>query len=320
MRTVDVAIVGAGPAGISAALATAETGARTLLIDENPAVGGHLHWRISQTLTDNAGLPVATGPGPQVAAELETLLASFSNLTLSLNTVAWGLFEDRVLALASEDHAEELQADAIILTTGSTDIAAPFPGWTLPGVLTARAAQTFLHVHRVLPGHHWAILGEGEDADELAGDLARCGVEIVVRHGSVDNFRASGTNRLAHVEIDDDVYEVDALAIAMGRQPDAELAFQAQAQGAFVRALGGYTPFRDLNGQTSEVGVYVAGDAAGIATLPELVAEGQLAGKAAAGAGDAELTRAQGLLNTVANRPRREAIERSRLTDSLNPS
>jgi thioredoxin reductase len=314
MRTVDVAVVGAGPAGIAAALAAAESGAQTLLIDEHAAVGGHLRWRISQTLSSTAGLPVDPGPGPAVADQLAETLTNAGNLTVSLNTVAWGLFEDRVLMLASEDTAEEIQPGAIVLATGSSDIAAPFPGWTLPGVMTARAAQIFMHIHRVIPGRRWAILGEGDEARELVADLERCGLEVVIIHDSAENLRASGTNRLAHVEIDDDVFEVDGLAIALGRQPDAELAFQAQATGSFVRALGGYTPARSASGETSEPGVYVAGDAAGIASLDEIVAEGRLAGLAAAGAGDAIIQQAQAQLADVANHERRTAIEQIRLT------
>jgi thioredoxin reductase len=318
MRTPDVAIVGAGPAGISAAFAAAESGAQTLLIDENPQIGGQLRWRISQTLKDTGGLPATPASGHKVAADLEASLQSFSNLTIATGTVAWGLFEDRVLALSNGDAAEEVQPGAIVLATGSSDITRPFPGWTLPGVLTARAVQIFLHIHRVLPGHRWGILGDGPEADELATDLERAGVEVVVRHGSVDDFRCSGTNRLAHIEIGEDVHEVDALAIAMGRQPDAELAFQAQADGSFVRTLGGYTPYRDSNGLTSEPAVYIAGDAAGIATLPELVAEGRLAGKAAAGASETEIARAQALLLEVSTSARSAAVEQCRLTESLD--
>jgi thioredoxin reductase len=314
MRAVDVAVVGAGPAGIAAASAAAGMGATTLLIDENSRIGGQLNWRISLTTDQTGGFDVAAGPGPEVALALTGQLEQIDSLSIETNTVAWGLFENNVLGISSEGAADEIQAGAIILTTGSTDVAHPFPGWTLPGVMTARAAQIFMHVHRVLPGRAWAVLGDTLEGEELAFDLERSGAQVVARISDLETLRASGTNRLAHVEPGDKVFEVDSLAIALGRQPDAELAFQANADGAFVWELGGYTVFRDEHGLTSEPGVYIAGDAAGIASLNELVAEGRLAGLAAAGAPEAELASARDALAGVADERRRSAIERLRPT------
>ncbi|MEX2425746.1 MAG: hypothetical protein WD401_03190, partial [Thermomicrobiaceae bacterium] len=97
-----------------------------------------------------------------------------------------------------------------------------------------------------------------------------------------------------------------------GRQPDAELAFQARANGAFVWELGGYTVHRDDDGQTSEPGIYIAGDAAGIASLEELVAEGRLAGLAAAAASTSEVSGAREHLTTIADQRRSDAIQKLR--------
>jgi sarcosine oxidase, subunit alpha len=313
MRTVDVAVVGAGPAGIAAALAAAGSGAETLLIDENTMVGGQLNWRISLTSDETGGFDVEPGSGPSVARELHGLLGSTPNLSVETGTVAWGLFDDNVLGISTEISADEVQAKSIILATGSTDIALPFPGWTLPGVMTARAARIFMHIHRILPGQSWAILGDSEEADELAHDLELLGADVVARCAEVEQIRGSGVNRLAHVEIGEDVFEVDSLAIALGRQPDAELAFHARADGAFVPDLGGYTVSRDEYGQTSEPGVYIAGDAAGIGTLREVVAEGTLVGLAAAAASEDEINEAREALASVATEGRNRAITRLRL-------
>jgi pyruvate/2-oxoglutarate dehydrogenase complex dihydrolipoamide dehydrogenase (E3) component len=313
MRSVDVAVVGAGPAGISAALAAASSGAETILLDENPSVGGQLRWRVSLTLDQTGGLNVSPGSGPVIASQLASKLDSIANLTVETGTVAWGLFDDNVLGISSEISADELQARSIVLATGSTDIALPFPGWTLPGVMTARAAQIFMHIHRVLPGRTWVILGDTSEADEIVADLDRAGVEVTARCADVGQIRASGTNRLSHIEIGDNVYEADSLAIALGRQPDAELAFHARAEGAFVSELGGYSVNRDEYGQTSEAGVYITGDAAGIATLPELVTEGHLVGLAAAGASETDKKNAREAFAAVATEGRNRAITGLRL-------
>jgi thioredoxin reductase len=312
MRTFDVTIVGAGPAGIATALAAAESGAETLLIDEQPKTGGQLRWRVQLTATETGGFDLDPAPGPIFADHLADQLKQHSNITVETGTVAWGLFEDNVLGISTETAADEVQASAIVLATGSTDIALPFPGWTLPGVMTARAAQIFMHVHRVLPGRRWVILGSGEEADELALDLEAVGVEVVARCADAERIRASGTNRLSHVEIEDGVHEADALAIALGRQPDAELALHAKAACAFANGLGGFTVGRDQDGRTSEPGLYIAGDSAGIATLPELIAEGRLAGLAASGVSGERLDDARKQWDRVASERRRTAIDQLR--------
>ena len=314
MRQFDVAVVGGGPAGIAAATAAAGSGANTILIDEHSKLGGQLRWRIGLTMDETAGLDVDSGPGPFVADSLDSALREADNLTVETGTVAWGLFEDNVLGISAESSAEEVQAGAIILATGSTDITLPFPGWTLPGVMTDRAARIFMHVHRVLPGSRWGILGTGEEADELAADLQRVGAEVVARCDDPNQIRASGTNRLAHIEIGENVYEADALAIALGRQPDAELALHAQATSAFVPELGGFTVHRDEHGRTSEPGVYIAGDAAGIGSLAELVSEGRLVGLAVSGAGESALGQARQQVERVSSVRRADAIAGLRLT------
>lgn len=316
MRQFDVAVVGGGPAGIAAASAAAASGVNTLLVDEHAKIGGQLRWRISLTIQETGGLDVGPGPGPYVSKMLASALNETDNLTVETGTVAWGLFEDNVLGLASDSSAEEVQSSAIILATGSTDITLPFPGWTLPGVMTDRAARIFMHIHRVLPGSRWEILGTGEESDELAVDLERAGAEVVARCNDPEQIRASGTNRLAHIEIGEDVYEADALAVALGRQPDAELALQAKATSTFVPDLGGFIVHRDKNGQTSEPGLYVAGDAAGIGSLAELVAEGRLAGLAASGAGDSALEEARAQVARVSSTRRANAIARLRLNEA----
>lgn len=313
MTAVDVAVVGAGPAGIAAAIAAAGSGAETLLIDENDSPGGQLRWRLGASLSGDFGLGTDPAPGPEVARHLAERLASTDKLTVSPGTIAWGLFEDNLLGISGAGGASEVRADAVVLTTGSTDITYPFPGWTLPGVMTARAVQIFMHIHRVLPGHRWAILGDTAEGAELAGEIEQAGGEVVARLSDHDAIRASGTNRLAHVEQDDDVYEVDGLAVALGRQPDPELALQAMAESRFDWDLGGYIPYRDEHGATSVPGLYVAGDAAGIGDLREIVTEGRIAGLAAAGAKPDVLRDARDTLEQISTERRRAALARIHL-------
>lgn len=306
----DVAVVGAGPAGIAAALAAAERGARTVVIDEQPEPGGHLRWSIEPVL----GLddPLAGQPGVRVAAALRRQMGA-AGVEARPNTIAWGLFAGNVLGLAGPGGAAELAARSIVVASGSTDIVAPFPGDTLPGVLTARALLIFLHLHRVLPGRRFVLLGPEAETAPLAHALDLAGAEVAARADGVAGVRALGSGRLERVELDGRAIEADGLALALGRQPDAELALQAQAETRFALEAGGWVPLRTPRLETSAPGVYVAGEAGGSRGAAESLAEGRLAGLAAAGAPDDAIEAALARLDQVRGPERRALAGRLRL-------
>ena len=289
MNEVDVAVVGAGPAGVAAALAAHRAGARTLLIDEQAAIGGHLRWSVA---TVSGGTELDGLPGLRAAERLAEQVEA-AGVATRLGTIAWGLFEGPVLGLAGGNGAEELAARAVVVATGSTDIVAPFPGSTLPGVMTGRAVEIFLHLHRVLPGRRFVVLGQGEDAERVARAIELAGAEVVARASEPAALRVLGGEVVEQVVVGGQTLAVDAVALALGRQPDAELAQQAQAQVIFSPAAGGWVPRRGERLETSIEGVAVAGDAGGIMDVAEALAEGELAGLAAAGAGDDTIAAAQ---------------------------
>ncbi len=98
MKTTGIAVIGAGPAGIAAALAASEAGAAVTLIDENPSVGGQLRWRITALRGLGDGLDGL--PACQAVERLEERLAA-ADVSVLTNAVAWGLFEDGSLAVAT---------------------------------------------------------------------------------------------------------------------------------------------------------------------------------------------------------------------------
>lgn len=262
MRSVQVAVVGGGPAGLSAAATAALAGAQVLLLDENRALGGQLRYRIADL--PNLGFPSRLA---------ETLIAEAHEAGADLRTraVAWGLFPGSILAVSEPDASYHLRADQIILATGSTDLPFPFPGGSSPGVMTARAVQILFHIHRVLPGRRFAVIGTGPEAEEVSRDVALAGGEVV-------------TQLDPQVSIPDIGAEVDTTIIAVGRQPDAELALMAECDAAYAASLGGFVPLRDQNLRTSVPGILIAGDAAGICDVAAAIAEGRFAGLSAAAA------------------------------------
>ncbi|MGA7669971.1 MAG: FAD-dependent oxidoreductase [Nitrolancea sp.] len=313
MKATDVAVVGAGPAGVAAALAAASLGVQTTLINETAHVGGNLKWRIATI----DGLPsrfddLNGDRAFKVARELEELVKKSQIEFLDKGT-AWGWFEDNVLAVVQRDDSHELKAKSIVVATGSTDIMRPFPGSTLPGVTTARAVLIFLHIHRVLPGRRFAIIGEGQDADEVNAALEMSGAEVVCRVKDLDGVKVAGDREVSEIQLPERSFGVDSVVVALGRQPDAELALHALAQSVFSAGADGIVPRRNESCETSVPGLFVAGEAAGICAVGEAMAEGWLAGLAAAGAGGDALSAARNELSSLRGANRQKIVEDLRL-------
>lgn len=174
---VELAVIGAGPAGLEAALAAAETGVEVLLFDSYARPGG-------QYLKQ---LPVAfRETGRALHPEAQALfdrLGHAAGIRHLADTVVWGIFPaemdgDWLLALSGPGGSRQVRAGAVILATGAYDRPVAFPGWTLPGVLTAGAAQTLLKNQRVLPGRRILVSGSGPLQLAVAAQLVRAGAEV----------------------------------------------------------------------------------------------------------------------------------------------
>lgn len=278
MIAVDVAVVGGGPAGVGAAVSAARAGASTMLFDEQPALGGQLRHRIAMQRTADGN----RRPSAIVARLLAELDASGADVRA--RATVWGLFAGNVLGVAEAGGAIAVRARCVILATGSTDLPLPFAGGSLPGVMTARALQILLHVERVRPGRRFAVIGSGGIAEEIAGDIAMAGGEVVATDPGErpDRLRAEGERGVTRLYIEDRAFETDCIVLAMGRQPDIRLAQMAEAAAAFDGDLGGFTTVADAGLCASQPGLFVAGDGAGICTVAKALAEGRFAGVGAA--------------------------------------
>lgn len=169
---VEIAVVGAGPGGLCAALAAAQTGAQVALIDNNRNPGGQYY---RQTARGFRGEP--SSHQREGAALLQQVIAAGARIIAETNV--WGAFDDKVLALNDGAATTYLQARAIILATGAYDRPVAFPGWTLPGAMTAGAVQTLLKEQRILPGKRFLLAGMGPLQLVLAAELARAGAQVV---------------------------------------------------------------------------------------------------------------------------------------------
>ena len=174
-RTYDVLVVGAGPAGLAAAIETARRGARTLLVDENGKPGGQLFKQIHKFFGSHEHRAGVRGYdiGRQLLEDAEG-----AGVTVMLDSVVHGLFENRV-AILQAGRQITVEAGRIILATGASENAAAFPGSTLPGVMGAGAIQTMINVHRVLPGKRIVMLGSGNVGLIVSYQLMQAGAEVL---------------------------------------------------------------------------------------------------------------------------------------------
>ena len=170
----EIAVVGAGPAGLSAALAAAEAGAQVTVIDAYHQPGGQYFRQ------PNVGIQLEQPEPRQREGYALWQKAAAAGVKFLLQTTVWGAFEGKTLTLYHEaaKQTSEIQAKAIILATGTYERIAAFPGWTLPGVMTTGAAQTLLKEQGILPGQRIVLAGTGPLQLITAAALLKAGATV----------------------------------------------------------------------------------------------------------------------------------------------
>ncbi len=167
-------IIGAGPAGFSAAIEATNLGLDVLLLDEQSGPGGQIYRGASNTPAERSAL---LGKDFQRG---EKLVAKFldSGAEYWPGTSVWSLNGDRQLGIIRDGKASRLQAEHIIIAGGAMERPVPFPGWTLPGVMNAGAAQILLKTAGVVPEDGMVIAGTGPLLLLLAWQYLRAGVKV----------------------------------------------------------------------------------------------------------------------------------------------
>ncbi len=193
--TADLAIIGAGPAGMAAAIEAAALGLSTLVVDEQPAPGGQVFRGIE-----------AAGPADRAVfgrAHLRAgaaLVAAFRACGADWRpaTALWHLDpEAGVLSLAGGGATATVRARRILLATGAQERPVPIPGWTLPGVMTAGAAQILLKTAGAVPAQpkRSVLAGQGPLLWLLAVQLLRAGAPPLLILETTPRGRAGATLR-----------------------------------------------------------------------------------------------------------------------------
>jgi len=315
LGNVPLAIVGAGPAGLSAAVAAGQLGVECVVIDENLVPGGQL---IKQThMFFGSKEHHARVRGIDIG---EILLKEIGDLPVRVmtGTTVLGLYPGGVLALLRNGRLHRLTADSVILATGASENILAFPNSDLPGVYGAGAVQTLMNVDGVAPGKRVLMIGAGNIGLIVSYQLLQAGVEVAAVVEGLPEFggyhvhaakirragvpimtshtilRALGTDNVEGAvisKIDGDwqpiegtevELDVDTICLAVGLTPNCELASQLGCDEAYVAELGGRVTIHDASLETTVPGVHIAGDASGIEEASTAMLEGRLAGLSAA--------------------------------------
>ncbi|RAZ89147.1 aminomethyltransferase [Mesorhizobium hawassense] len=282
----DVLVVGAGPAGLSAAIAAAEAGAEVVLCDENPEIGGALSYGRYD---------------PAVLAGMSSRLAALPNLRVLTGTVCNGWYEDNWLPLIQGNRLYRARAREVILATGAIEQPAVFRNNDLPGIMLGGAAQRLIRHYGVRPGDSAVVLAANDDGYRAALDLLDAGVSVVELvdprpAGGVGPFEAelrgkgvairkgatieaaegtAGNRHLARVGIGGSWVACDLLAVSIGQAPAWQLPCQAGGKVGYDAAT------QTMTITLPEGSVHLAGAVAGTDDLDYAIASGRRAAAAA---------------------------------------
>ena len=165
----DVAVVGGGPAGLEAALAAASAGAKVLLVEENPVLGGALTY---------ARFDLDGERTEALRADLVARVESEPNIEVMTEALCNAWFADNWLPVIRGNRLYKVRAREVILAAGSLEQPAQFRNNDLPGVMMGSAAQRLIRLYGVRPGKRAVVLTGNRFGYEVALDLMEAGVEI----------------------------------------------------------------------------------------------------------------------------------------------
>jgi sarcosine oxidase subunit alpha len=300
----DILIIGAGPAGLSAAFETASRGLDVTIVDESLLLGGQF---IQQTQVIPL-LPSVFQPmrGFELAAHLMKQLEDYSIRYLLGHRIV-GFYKDGSAGITDEIDVFPVNAKKTIVATGAAENAVAFPKWTLPGVMTIGAAQTLINRDFVQPGKNAVIVGSSDFAMDVALQLSEVGVKVkgfieksasvlcrdkekieqvkkigvpIYLHAFIKEARGMGAVDEIEIQQGTRVFteNVDLVCVDGGRAPILDIFYQLGCSFGYQKELGGWVPQYNKNFQTDREEIFLAGNAAGISTQGVLLVTGMLAG------------------------------------------
>ncbi|TDC07091.1 FAD-dependent oxidoreductase [Nonomuraea longispora] len=278
----DVLVVGGGPAGLAATLAAGRSGARVILVDDQPRLGGDL--LNSRLLLDGA-------PALDWVAGLDLPARVLTR------TTAVGYYDHNyVVAVERRARGERLwhiRARRVVLATGAHERSLAFPGNDRPGVMLAASARAYANRYGVRAGRRAVVFACADSGYEAARDLVAAGVDVlavvdprpsglpadveVLAGQVVTGTTADEEGVLTGVQVGVRHFDADLLAVAGGWNPAVHLFSQSGGRTRFDEELAAFVPGTSAQAERS------AGACRGLYATREAIADGYAAGAEAAG-------------------------------------
>ncbi len=177
-KTYDLVVIGAGPAGLAGAMETAEHGLSVLLLDEQPEAGGQIYRSIRTTQRLRPQAYALLGPDYQHGQTLESAFRQ-AGVEHRCGASVWQVEPDRTVHFLRDGDFHEVKTKRLLVATGALERPVPIPGWTLPGVMGAAAADVLLKSSGVVPSGRVVLAGSGPLLWLTASRLAAADVEIL---------------------------------------------------------------------------------------------------------------------------------------------
>ncbi|NNE79944.1 MAG: sarcosine oxidase subunit alpha family protein [Silicimonas sp.] len=291
----DLLVIGAGPAGLSGALAAARAGLRVILADEDFTPGGRLNAETYE---------VDGQSGADWAASAVAELAAMDNVRIMTRTTVYGAYDHGIYGVLERctDHLKDsagkprqvlwrLYTQRALLTAGATERSIAFGANDRPGIMMAGAVRTYVNRFGVAPGQKVAVFTNNDDGLRTAEDLKTKGVEITriidARNGDTV-VNTTGRHGIHTVHLNNNRHiEADCLAVSGGWSPNVHLTCHHRDRPTWNADIAGFVPAGDL-----PPGMTVAGAANGAMTLAAAIVDAHT--KAARIAADLGTSKAPG--------------------------
>ena len=293
-RDVDIAVIGGGPAGVSAAAEASAAGCRTLLVDDQPDLGGHLRCQGNQD--------------QDFEASRKMVEQSAGNIEVLKNATCFGAYEGNLLGISRGEKLIKVRAKKIVVCTGSFERPYAFTNNDLPGIFLSEGIERLINLHSIKLGQQAVVVTDNTHAQAIASTLLKAGIRIsaiattngspVLTEDIQTRLKEEGTQLLdgyivaeakgkrsvnaavlAKVNARDEIdpssiaqHPCDLLVLSSGLEPANSLLLQAGSETTFDEGLGESVPV------TLPPHLYAAGDVTGVHDLQINILQGRVAG------------------------------------------